>query len=49
MLYMETPSVRNVDYVPNVQYGLWVIEWCEEKIAIEIGLDALVHAIQSTI
>ena len=49
MLYMETRSVMNVDYVPNVQYGLWVIEWCEEKFAVEIGLDALVHAIQSII
>ena len=46
-VYLETPGVKNVNCVPNVQYGLWVIQWCEKKIAIEISLDAMVHAIQS--
>ena len=44
-LYLETQGVRNVNCVPNVQYGLWVIQWCENKFAVEIGLNALVHAI----
>ena len=35
-----------MECVPNVQYGLWVIQWCEEKIAVKVFLDALVHIIQ---
>jgi len=35
-----------VGCVPNVQYSLWVIQRCGEKIAVEIGLDAFVHIIQ---
>ena len=26
--------------VPYIQYGPRVLQWCKEKIAIEVGLDA---------